>query len=69
MSTPGPYIALALQTTCFAVNSAADAAASRPRMAASIARIGEQIGASKSFVGADVRLVVPPEYFLTVFPM
>lgn len=69
MTTPGPYIALALQTTCFAVNSAADAAASRPRMAASIARIAGQIGASKRFVGADVRLVVLPEYFLTGFPM
>ena len=69
MTTPGPYIALALQTTCFAVNDAADAAASRPRMAASIARIADQIGASKRFIGADVRLVVLPEYFLTGFPM
>ncbi len=69
MTTPGPYIALALQTTCFAVNDAADAAASRPRMAASIARIADQIGASKRFIGSDVRLVVLPEYFLTGFPM
>ena len=69
MTTPGPYIALALQTTCFAVNDAADAAVSRPRMAASIARIADQIGASKRFIGTDVRLVVLPEYFLTGFPM
>lgn len=69
MSIPAPYIALALQTTCFAVNSAPDAAVSRPRMAASIARIADQIGASKRFIGSDVRLVVLPEYFLTGFPM
>ena len=69
MTTPSPYIALALQTTCYAVNDAADAAEARPRMAAAIARIASQIGASKRFVGADVRLVVLPEYFLTGFPM
>ena len=69
MSVPGPYIALALQTTCFAVNDAVDAAASRPRMAQAIARVAGQIAASKRFVGADVRLVVLPEYFLTGFPM
>ncbi|WP_397423555.1 nitrilase-related carbon-nitrogen hydrolase [Phenylobacterium sp.] len=69
MTAPAPYIALALQTTCFAVNGAADAAASRPRMLASITRIADQITASKRFVGTDVRLVVLPEYFLTGFPM
>jgi len=69
MSTPAPYIALALQTTCFAVNDAADLETSRPRMLASIQRIAGQITASKRFVGADVRLVVLPEYFLTGFPM
>ena len=69
MTAPAPYIALALQTTCFAVNSAPDACASRPRMADSIARIADQIGASKRFIGSDVRLVVLPEYFLTGFPM
>ena len=37
MATPSPYIALALQTTCFAINDADDAAASRPRMLAAIA--------------------------------
>jgi len=69
MSDPSPYIALALQTTCTAVNSDADARVSRPRMAAAIARIGAQIAASKRFIGQDVRLVVLPEYFLTGFPM
>lgn len=69
MSAPDPYIALALQTTCFAVNDAADAADSRRRMAAAIARVGRQITAAKRFIGADVRLVVLPEYLLTGFPM
>ena len=69
MSDPSPYIALALQTTCTAVNGDADARHSRPRMAAAITRIGTQISASKRFIGSDVRLVVLPEYFLTGFPM
>ncbi len=68
MSIP-PYIALALQTTCFAVNNARDAAEARPRMLATIDRIAAQIQASKRFIGPDVRLVVLPEYFLTGFPM
>ena len=58
MAAPAPYLALALQTTCFAVNDASDAAASRPRMLAAIARVSAQIAASKRFVGQDVRLVV-----------
>ena len=69
MPTPSPYIALALQTTCFAVNNAADAVAARPRMLAAVARVAGQITAAKRFVGVDVRLVVLPEYFLTGFPM
>lgn len=69
MSDPSPYLALALQTTCMAVNGDPDARTSRPRMAAAIARIAAQIAASKRFIGQDVRLVVLPEYFLTGFPM
>jgi predicted amidohydrolase len=69
MSDPSPYIALALQTTCFAVNGDADARAARPRIAETIQRISGQIAASKRFIGPDVRLVVLPEYFLTGFPM
>jgi len=69
MSDPSPYIALALQTSCFAVNGDADAGSSRPRMSEAIRRIGAQIAASKRFIGPDVRLVVLPEYFLTGFPM
>jgi predicted amidohydrolase len=68
-STPSPYLALALQTTCFAVNDAADASQSRPRMMDAIARVSRQIAGAKRFAGPDVRLVVLPEYFLTGFPM
>lgn len=69
MSNPQPYIALALQTACFAVNDAATPAIAREHMMASIARIRAQVLASKRFAGQDVRLVVLPEYFLTGFPM
>ena len=69
MTTPSPYLALALQTTCHAINDAHDAEEARPRMLAAIARISGQIQASKRFAGSDVRLVVLPEYFLTGFPM
>ena len=65
MTSPA-FHALALRTTCIAVNSAAD---SRAVMAASIARIGRQIEAAKRFIGADLELVVLPEYVLTGFPM
>ena len=65
---PDPYMAMALQTTCFAVNIDDNATSARARMARSIDRIGAQIMAAKRFVGPDVRLVVLPEYFLTGFP-
>lgn len=67
MSTP--YMALALQVACHAVNRCPDVASARARMMSSIARIQDQILASKRFIGPDVRLVVLPEYFLTGFPM
>ena len=69
MTTPSPYLALPLQTTCQAVNGAADAGEARPMMAESIQRIGAQIHASKRFIGPDLRLVVLPEYVFTGFPM
>lgn len=69
MSIPEPYIALTLQTVCDAVNADQTAEAARERMARSLERIRMQILGSKRFIGADVRLVVLPEYFLTGFPM
>jgi predicted amidohydrolase len=62
------YYALALQTTCFAVNGLSEAEA-RTRMMMTIDRISAQIRASKAFIGQDLKLVVLPEYFLTSFPL
>ncbi len=63
-----PYIAVALQTTCRAVNRLDDAA-TRAAMLAAIDRIGGQIRGARAFIGPDARLFVLPEYFLTGFPM
>jgi predicted amidohydrolase len=63
------YKALALQTTCFTVNKAADKTAAEAIMSATIERVNGQIRASKAFIGQDLKLVVLPEYFLTGFPM
>jgi len=65
--TPLPsFYALALQTTCVAVNTAHDP---RATMLDSCARVLRQIEAAKRFIGGDLRLVVLPEYLLTGFPM
>ncbi|MEM8982351.1 MAG: nitrilase-related carbon-nitrogen hydrolase [Pseudomonadota bacterium] len=62
------YHALALQTRCDAVNSL-DVPGARERMLQTIARIDQQVGAAKAFIGSDTRLVVLPEYFLSSFPL
>lgn len=63
------YRALALQTACHAVNGCADAAQAQEVIAANIDRVGRQVRASKAFIGADLRLVVLPEYFATSYPL
>ena len=63
------YRALALQTTCHAVNDCPDDATARAKITSNIDRVGRQIRASKGFIGQDLRLVVLPEYFATSFPM
>lgn len=68
-ATPEAYRALALQLTCHAVNQAIDRQEARSLMQQAIARISSQIAASIAFIGADCRLVVLPEYFLTGFPL
>ncbi|GIL40221.1 nitrilase-related carbon-nitrogen hydrolase [Roseiterribacter gracilis] len=68
MTETTAYRALALQVRCRAVNLLGKDEA-RASMLATIARIDAQIGASKGFIGSDVRLVVLPEYFLTSFPV
>jgi predicted amidohydrolase len=69
MTAHTTYRALALQTRCDAINAIADPAEARTLMAASIARVDQQVGASKAFIGDELRLVVLPEYFLTGFPV
>ena len=63
------YKALALQTTCHAVNSCTDVYESREKMLLNIQRISNQIRASKAFIGPDLKLVVLPEYTVSGFPM
>lgn len=67
-----PYLALALQVACDAVNGDATPEAARERIARSIARVGAQVRASvgflRGFTGVDPRLVVLPEYAFTGFP-
>ena len=65
---PG-YAALALQVTVEAVNRCPDAAAARARIQASLDRIAKQVAASRQFIGAHLKLVVLPEYFLTGYPL
>jgi predicted amidohydrolase len=62
------YKALALQTTCHAVNHLGTREEVRAHIRREVNRIGGQIGAAVGFIGRDTRLVVLPEYFLTSFP-
>lgn len=63
-----PYKALALQTSCEAINRY-DVLESKLKIRTAIAKINAQIKASKGFIGQDLKLVVLPEYFLTGFPL
>jgi len=63
------YRALALQTTCRAINACATPADAAAAVADNIERVGRQIRASKAFIGADLKLVVLPEYFATSYPL
>ena len=64
-----PYQALALQTTCHAVNRCVDLADTRARMRANIERVHRQVKGAKAFIGPHLKLVVVPEYFLTGYPL
>jgi len=63
------YRALALQTTCHAINACASPQQAAAAIADNITRIGRQIRASKAFIGPDLKLVVLPEYFATSYPL
>ncbi|MCP5327096.1 MAG: nitrilase [Sinobacteraceae bacterium] len=59
------YVALALQIDCDGVHRDANRAASGPRMMASIGRIDQAVQGAKRWIGADLKLVVLPEYILS----
>jgi predicted amidohydrolase len=63
------YRALCLQVKCQAISSIPDKTAARAVMQQTIARIRRQVLAGIGFLGAETKLVVLPEYFLTGFPM
>ncbi|KRG63733.1 nitrilase [Stenotrophomonas humi] len=63
------YRALALQTTCRAINACTTPEDAAAAVATNIERIGRQIRASKAFIGTDLKLVVLPEYFATSYPL
>jgi predicted amidohydrolase len=69
MSAVQPYTALALQTTCHAINRAADVGQARQMMLANIERVGQQVRSSKQFIGPEVKLGVLPEYFASSYPL
>jgi predicted amidohydrolase len=67
--TVNTFVALALQLKCQAVNRASDRTEARVIMQSTIQTLGPQIAAARAFIGADCRLVVLPEYYLTGFPL
>jgi deaminated glutathione amidase len=67
-SSSGAFYACALQYRVDAVNRDTARDAARARMQAALERIDSQIRGAKSWIGADLKLVVLPEYTLTGFP-
>ncbi len=63
------YRAIALQVRTDGVNSASSRDTAFEIVHTTIERLAKQIAASIAFVGADTKLIVLPEYFLTGFPM
>lgn len=65
----GPtYTAAALQLAVRAVNRCPDRASARARMREMLGHVAEKVRGTKRWLGAGVKLVVLPEYFLTCFP-
>lgn len=65
VTTLDRYVALALQVDCDGVHPDRDRESAAARMAASLARIDQAIAGAKRWIGADLKLVVLPEYVLT----
>jgi deaminated glutathione amidase len=59
------YIALALQIDCDGVHPDRDRSESAPRIMRTIGRIEESLAGARRWIGADLKLVVLPEYLLT----
>lgn len=64
-----PYKALALQVACKAINQFHNLEEARAAILDNVQMVSRRIGASKAFIGKDLKLVVLPEYFATGFPM
>lgn len=71
--TISPYVALALQARCDAVNRDPDRSDAQSRIDRSLDRIGKQVAAARGWISTfhdvPLRLVVLPEYALTSFPL
>jgi predicted amidohydrolase len=59
------YAALALQVDCDGVHPDRDRESAARRMQASLRRIGEALEGAQRWIGADLKLVVLPEYILS----
>ena len=64
-----PFQALALQVKAQAINQVNNRSEGRSLIQKTIDRLGQQIAASKAFIGPNCKLVLLPEYVLTSFPM
>lgn len=64
-ANPLRYRALALQSSCDAVNHYPDTSSARAAILAAVDRLHAEVTASKQVIGGDLRLVVLPEYVLT----
>lgn len=63
------YMAMAYQAPCHAINALKTRDETSTHMQKVIENLKGKLLQAKMFVGADVRLIVLPEYFLTSYPM
>jgi len=69
MSFIPTYTALAMQVKCHAINQHTSRDGVISEMKRTVDRIHYHIGGAKKFIGAHLKLVVLPEYFMTSYPM
>jgi predicted amidohydrolase len=63
------YRATAMQIACHPINECPDKTAARAQMHACLERLKVTVPGARVSAGADMRLVVLPEYFMTGFPL